>query len=139
MREMVGERTRLMDCRIISHRGEHDNRNVFENTLKSFDKALESGIFGIEFDLRWTKDLKPVVFHDGNTKRLFKKNLTPINGILFSTPLRGRNAQKIISKVLNINETSFSDLTKPHPNFSGISVIRTLTRNKIPPPRDPIP
>lgn len=77
------DKKRLTDCRIISHRGEHDNRIVFENTLKAFDRVLKNGVFGIEFDLRWTKDLRPVVFHDRNTKRLFKKNLS-INEISFS-------------------------------------------------------
>ncbi len=77
------DKKRLINCKIISHRGEHDNRYVFENTLKAFDIALENGIFGIEFDLRWTKDLKPVVFHDSNTNRLFKKNLS-INEVSFS-------------------------------------------------------
>ena len=90
------DKKRLTDCRIISHRGEYDNRNVFENTLKAFDKALENGVFGIEFDLRWTKDLMPVVFHDKNTKRLFKKNL-------------------------NINETSFSDLKSSIPEIPSLA------------------
>ena len=90
------DKKRLMDCRIISHRGEHDNRSVFENTLKAFDKALESGIFGIEFDLRWTKDLIPVVFHDRDTTRLFKKNL-------------------------NINETFFSDLKSSIPEIPSLA------------------
>jgi len=69
------EKSNLMNCKIISHRGEHDNRDVFENTLKAFDKALENGIFGIEFDMRWTKDLKPVVLHDNNTRRLYNKDM----------------------------------------------------------------
>jgi glycerophosphoryl diester phosphodiesterase len=90
------DKKRLINCKIISHRGEHDNRNVFENTLKAFDKALENGIFGIEFDLRWTKDLIPVVFHDRNTMRLFKKNL-------------------------NINETFFSDLKSSIPEIPSLA------------------
>ena len=90
------DKKRLINCKIISHRGEHDNRNVFENTLKAFDKSLENGNFGIEFDLRWTKDLMPVVFHDKNTKRLFKKNI-------------------------NINETSFSDLKSSIPEIPSLA------------------
>ncbi|RPH50293.1 MAG: glycerophosphodiester phosphodiesterase [Desulfobacteraceae bacterium] len=90
------DKVRLTDCRIISHRGEHDNKNTIENTLKAFDIALENKIFGIEFDLRWTKDLKPVVFHDRNTKRLFKKNL-------------------------NINETTFSDLKSSIPQIPSLA------------------
>jgi len=65
----------LINCKIISHRGEHDNRSVFENTLKAFDSVSEKGVFGVEFDIRWTKDLKPVVLHDKNTTRLYNKDI----------------------------------------------------------------
>ena len=61
----------LGKCKIISHRGQHDNKIVLENTLDSFDKVLETnGIWGIEFDFRWTKDLCPVVIHDPDLRRL---------------------------------------------------------------------
>ncbi|MDY6792573.1 MAG: glycerophosphodiester phosphodiesterase [Thermodesulfobacteriota bacterium] len=69
------DKKRLYDCKIISHRGEHDNINVLENTLAAFDRIREKGIWGIELDIRWTKDLIPVVFHDYNLKRLFKSDL----------------------------------------------------------------
>ena len=61
----------LQTCRIISHRGEHDNATVFENTLPAFDAALKHGVWGIECDVRWTRDLVPVVFHDADLLRLF--------------------------------------------------------------------
>ena len=67
---------RLKACKIISHRGEHDNRMIFENTLEAFDLAYEKGVWGIEFDVRWTKDLHPVVIHDPNLKRVFGIDLT---------------------------------------------------------------
>jgi glycerophosphoryl diester phosphodiesterase len=61
----------LQACRIVSHRGEHDNQTVFENTLPAFEAALEYGVWGIECDVRWTRDLVPVVFHDTDLLRLF--------------------------------------------------------------------
>ena len=61
----------LRSCRIVSHRGEHDNRRRFENTLPAFDAAADAGVWGIELDVRWTRDLVPVVFHDPDTHRLF--------------------------------------------------------------------
>jgi glycerophosphoryl diester phosphodiesterase len=61
----------LATVRIISHRGEHDNRTVFENTCAGFDPLRGSGIFGIECDVRWTRDRVPVVFHDAGLERLF--------------------------------------------------------------------
>ncbi len=64
----------LRSCRIISHRGEHDNASRFENTLAAFDAAVSAAVWGIELDLRWTRDRIPVVFHDPDTRRLFHEN-----------------------------------------------------------------
>lgn len=64
----------LRSCRIISHRGEHDNHSRFENTLPAFDAAVDAGVWGIELDVRWTRDLIPVVFHDPGSQRLFKED-----------------------------------------------------------------
>ena len=65
----------LQNCKIISHRGEHDNKTVMENTFAAFDRVVERGVWGIELDVRWTKDLKPVVIHDTDCQRVFGKSL----------------------------------------------------------------
>lgn len=62
--------SRLIDCKIISHRGEHDNAAVLENTMAAFQKAEKYGLWGIEFDVRWTRDQVPVIFHDPDLKRM---------------------------------------------------------------------
>lgn len=67
----VPDRTVLEKCRLISHRGEHDNRQVMENTLAAFDRARNAGVWGIECDIRWTRDLVPVILHDPTPQRLF--------------------------------------------------------------------
>ena len=67
---------RLKACKIVSHRGEHNISTVFENTIEAFDLAWEKGIWGIEFDVRWTKDLHPVINHDPDLKRVFGIDLT---------------------------------------------------------------
>ena len=64
-------RQALRDCKIVSHRGEHDNRAVRENTLAAFTRAAEAGCWGLEFDVRWTRDLQPVVIHDADAERVF--------------------------------------------------------------------
>ena len=74
---------KLKACKIISHRGEHDNITVFENTLAAFDSALAQGVWGIEFDVRWTRDLQPVVAHDADLKRVFG-NPTTIAAVEFA-------------------------------------------------------
>jgi glycerophosphoryl diester phosphodiesterase len=66
---------RLQRCKIISHRGEYDNLNVFENTFSAFDRAKAQGVWGIEFDLRWTRDLYPVTIHDADLRRVFGSKL----------------------------------------------------------------
>jgi glycerophosphoryl diester phosphodiesterase len=68
--------------KIVSHRGEHDNKTVYENTIPAFDRANEAGVWGIEFDIRWTRDLQPVVFHDRDLLRLFKSNMEINNATL---------------------------------------------------------
>ncbi|MDH3449561.1 MAG: glycerophosphodiester phosphodiesterase family protein [Gammaproteobacteria bacterium] len=65
----------LAGCKIISHRGEHDNRNVRENTMAAFAAVAAAQVWGIEFDLRWTRDLHPVVIHDTDTRRVFGVDL----------------------------------------------------------------
>jgi glycerophosphoryl diester phosphodiesterase len=61
----------LADCKIVSHRGQHDNSTVMENTLAAFDTAVQAGVWGLELDIRWTSDLVPVVFHDSDLTRIF--------------------------------------------------------------------
>lgn len=73
----------LSECKIISHRGEHDNKTVFENTIAAFEKVLAAKVWGIEFDIRWTKDLVPVVFHDADLRRLFRSK-TKIVALTFA-------------------------------------------------------
>lgn len=67
----IPTRERLESCKIISHRGEHDNKNVYENSIPAFACLVDQGVWGMEFDIRWTKDLVPVVFHDCDCGRLF--------------------------------------------------------------------
>ena len=58
-------------CRLIAHRGCHDcGASIYENTLPAFDAACQAGIWGIEFDVRFTRDRLPVVIHDPDTANL---------------------------------------------------------------------
>jgi glycerophosphoryl diester phosphodiesterase len=66
----------LKACKIISHRGEHDNKQVMENTIEAFRIARDAGAWGIETDIRWTRDLVAMVHHDPDTSRVFGKPLT---------------------------------------------------------------
>lgn len=71
----VPSQKKLKACKIVSHRGVYDNRNVFENTIPAFQIAHKNNVWGIELDIRWTKDLFPVIIHDRNCMRLFGKDI----------------------------------------------------------------
>ncbi|MFZ0135209.1 MAG: glycerophosphodiester phosphodiesterase family protein [Desulfobacterales bacterium] len=95
---------RLAQCRIISHRGEHDNRCIVENTLPAFRAAVDGGCWGIEFDVRWTRDRRPVVSHDPDARRLF-------------------------GRAIPIRQTDFSDLRRACPLIPALDeVVRAFGR-----------
>ncbi|PLX42588.1 MAG: hypothetical protein C0608_02890 [Deltaproteobacteria bacterium] len=56
--------------KIYAHRG--DSANFTENTRAAFKAALVAGAYGIETDLRLTRDGKIVLNHDNNLSRLAK-------------------------------------------------------------------
>jgi glycerophosphoryl diester phosphodiesterase len=49
---------------LLGHRGARATRSIPENTLASFDLALEHGCDGFEFDVRQTADGRCVICHD---------------------------------------------------------------------------
>lgn len=53
---------------IIAHRGA--SADAPENSLAAFEKAIELGVDGLEFDVRLSKCGVPVVFHDPTLKRI---------------------------------------------------------------------
>jgi glycerophosphoryl diester phosphodiesterase len=61
----------LQQAKVMAHRGIYDNKQVKENTLMAFQSALKAHVWAIEMDIRWTKDLQPVVHHDSSTARVF--------------------------------------------------------------------
>ena len=67
----VPDRAVLERCKIISHRGEHDNVTILENTLPAYEQARAARVWGIEADIRFTADRVPVICHDATTLRVF--------------------------------------------------------------------
>ena len=54
----------------FAHRGLHNiGKGVVENTLPAFIAARDAG-FGMELDIRFTRDMQVVVFHDDDLLRL---------------------------------------------------------------------
>lgn len=67
---------KLKRTKVVAHRGAHNNKmGILENTMEAFDLCLQNRLWGIEFDIRWTKDNVPVIHHDPNTGRLFATDL----------------------------------------------------------------
>src|SRR5258708_1724484 len=55
---------------LLGHRGARAVRSVPENTIASFDLALEHGCDGVEFDLRLTACGRALVCHDAKVGRI---------------------------------------------------------------------
>lgn len=54
---------------IIAHRGVHNNKEIPENSMIAFSKAIDKK-YAIEFDIEITKDSKLVIHHDDNLKKM---------------------------------------------------------------------
>ena len=55
---------------IIAHRGVHGEGLAQENSTDAFRLAVENSIYGVEFDVRWTRDNVAVIYHDPHLGRL---------------------------------------------------------------------
>jgi glycerophosphoryl diester phosphodiesterase len=66
----IPSKERLSQCKLIAHRGDHLGSSSMENTLDAFQASVDAGVWGIELDIRWTRDLVPVVAHDADLLRL---------------------------------------------------------------------
>ncbi|MBI4687286.1 MAG: glycerophosphodiester phosphodiesterase [Nitrospirae bacterium] len=80
----------------IGHRGA--KAYEIENTLDSFQKAIESGINAVEMDVRRAKDGKLVIIHDDNLKRIFGMDI-----LISHTPL-AELKQLTENKMLTLEE-----------------------------------
>lgn len=64
------------NVRLIAHRGAHGNTPqgyITENTLAAFDLCLNNNVWGVELDIRLTRDGEAVVHHDSHCGRLFDR------------------------------------------------------------------
>ncbi|PWJ92122.1 glycerophosphoryl diester phosphodiesterase [Oceanotoga teriensis] len=97
---------------ILGHRGYR--AKFTENTLEAFEKAIEFGADGIEYDTRLTKDKVPVVLHDDNLERLSGKNIK-LSDITFEELQKikldnGQSVPKIEDVLKVLDESSFLNL-----------------------------
>jgi glycerophosphoryl diester phosphodiesterase len=120
--------------RIFAHRGlvfQGSKQVVDENTLDSFELALEAGADYLETDLQLTRDGIPVLFHDSDLTRLvgsktsiaalsldeIKRIRLPLGGTI---PTLHEALEKFPSSKFNL------DFKSPTTECPGMSVIASL-------------
>ncbi|MCL2736849.1 MAG: hypothetical protein FWD75_09530 [Propionibacteriaceae bacterium] len=90
----------------IAHRGLFDNeRDYPENTLAAFSRAVDAG-YGIELDVRRTKDGKIVIAHDAGLERICGRRVA-ISDITYDElrrhrVLASRQRVPLLSEVLDV-------------------------------------
>ena len=92
---------------VFGHRGSPDL--VTENTIPSFQKAIDQGVDGLELDIRMSKDKQIVVFHDSNLKRLSDRSETVSELSLTelqSIPLHKKEGQTEDAYIPSLNDVS---------------------------------
>lgn len=123
----------------IGHRG--TNVEAHENTYNAFNKALESGLSGVEFDVQITSDNKLIIYHDwtcnkilSKEKRIEKNTYT----ILKNISLNHASFDKIplLSDILNMLPKKFIKIIEIKSKYiqnTGIEqkILTLINKNKI--------
>ncbi|MCP9332105.1 glycerophosphodiester phosphodiesterase family protein [Lentilactobacillus hilgardii] len=111
-----------IDTKIIAHRGSRGTRP--ENTLVSFQTAIDEGAEGIETDVHFSKDKQFIIMHDETVDRttngtglIMDKTLGEIKkldaGIRFSEEFKGTQVptlQEVVNMLMKINFTGIFNL-----------------------------
>lgn len=110
----------------VAHRGNCESH--IENTLQSIQSAIQCGINHIEIDVQFTKEGFPIVFHDGNLKRLLNIN-KPVAHVSYedikALPLKNSNHQSNIA--YNIPSLAqVVSLIKEYPNVTLYVEIKNI-------------
>lgn len=123
---------KLNKAKIIAHRGCFNNKDILENTLSAFRASRTHGAYGIEFDIRWTKDHIPIVHHDISTVRIFNQDIN-ISSLTFNElrerfPLIPSLAEvvsefgKVLHLFIELKIEDFPDIETKRNNLKNILV-----------------
>src|SRR5438552_1113606 len=89
---------------LLGHRGARASRTIQENTLASFDLALEHGCDGFEFDVRLSADGRAVICHDPKVSGI---EIARANQCELNLPLLGDVVERYAQRAfLNIDRKS---------------------------------
>lgn len=110
---------------IIAHRGA--SAYALENTSPAFQKALEWGVDGIEFDIRESLDGQFFVIHDPDLRRISGCSLQVAktsSAVLRSCPLRDGQRLLTLGEALDLIPCSVMPLieVKTLRNYSGLAM-----------------
>lgn len=116
----------------IGHRGA--KAYAPENTIASFEKALELGVDMVELDVRVTKDKYPVVVHDNQLRRLTSEYMRVSHLTLAQIKklkIKGRETIPTLGEVLEVfyNKVGLNIDLKVH--GSAQIVVQTLRDYKV--------
>jgi len=111
---------------LLGHRGARATKSVSENTIESFDLALQHGCDGFEFDVRLTSDSFPVICHDAQScgSKIARANHSELNLPLLEDVV-GRYAQRafldIELKVVGLEDAVLAALGRHVPERFVVS------------------
>ncbi|GHP12882.1 glycerophosphoryl diester phosphodiesterase [Lentilactobacillus fungorum] len=108
-----------IDTKVIAHRGSKGTRP--ENTLVSFQAALNDGADGIETDVHFSKDHQLIIMHDETVDRttnghglIYEKNLAEIKhldaGMRFSEEFKGTQVPTLQEVVQLLIDNQFAGI-----------------------------
>ena len=116
---------------LFGHRGSPSY--ITENTILSFEKAIEQGVDGLELDIRLTIDKKIIIFHDRDLKRLAKIN-KKIKGLTYAQlqeyTLENNTKIPLLNDIVPLlNKTNIINIEiKSDAIFNGHKIIQPLIK-----------
>lgn len=86
----------------IAHRGLYNDK-IGENTISAIDNAFRNDFYGVEIDLRKTKDNKVVIIHDPFISRV-SNGVGLVNSLTYNNLLKYNFGKKIIERIPLLSE-----------------------------------
>ena len=118
---------------VIAHKGYHVNAH--ENTLESFDAAYKKDFKNIEFDIHFSKDYQPFIFHDevldgisdttGTVYELYLKDIEKVN---LTGGAKIPSFEGFLKNYVNAFNVVFIDIKEPCPDSGLINFAKLISK-----------
>ena len=130
----VKDKADNFDTKIIVHRGLQDDYP--ENTLESFQAAVDNGFEYLEIDIVFTKDKIPVVFHDltldrltGVSGKLYDYNFADLDTILIDGKYSIPSLNDFLGQFKSKFQQVFIDIKEFASYKSMLSLVKVISDN----------